>query len=163
MSLIKNMLKKWLEKIDSNSKMLLLKWMYKNSGPLSAFFDSKKFVPGGYHENWLMKAERDREFQKNFCVISKITVRDFYGGYWQVIKLVSITMILRTKVVYGILLQRTIGSKEVPNQSLCWKSHGEFILELWRGCAHWLLGKGCYIVNQECWNKTLKKKISKSM
>jgi hypothetical protein len=28
-----------------------------------------------------MKAERDKEFQKNFYVISKIKVRDFYGGY----------------------------------------------------------------------------------
>jgi len=29
MNLIKNVLKKWLEKIDSNSKMFILKWEYK--------------------------------------------------------------------------------------------------------------------------------------
>ena len=43
----------------------------------------------------------------------------------------------------GILPQRIIGTKEIQNQSLCWKFNFDCILEL-RRCAHWLPGERCY-------------------
>ena len=49
--------------------------------------------------DWWDESWKRQVLQKNFFVILKTKVRDFYGGYWQMIKLVSITMILRTKVV----------------------------------------------------------------
>jgi hypothetical protein len=68
-------------------------------------------------------------------------------------------MILRTKVVCGIPLQRTTSSKKFQTKvstekvmvTVFWNSEGVVLTDFWEEVV---------IVNQEFWNKTLKK-ISK--
>jgi len=79
LSLIWNMLKKWVEKIVKSKR----NWesLKKEWATLSAFLDSKKFVPVGCCKKWLMRCElKESLFQGYFWAILKRKVRNFCGG-----------------------------------------------------------------------------------
>ena len=59
------------------------------------------------------------------------------------------------ETVYGIPPQKITSAKEIQNQRLSWESYMDCILEHWRCCTQWLLGKRCYgELRKVYWNHT---------